>query len=262
MKNFTKKIIGSISQSGPIGDFIDKICVYYHKRHENLNYDSTLNGEDWMIQKLASMGINEIFFDVGANKGEWVEAALRYSPSSTVHCFEAVPETYRKLLTRIRESDRVIINNVGLSDKSETKLINYCPNQDGLSSLYTIVLPEQSSPVPVQLVESKSYCINKGIKSIDFLKIDTEGAEFSILKGFDDMLHPDKIKVIQFEYGFVNASIGILLKDFYELLESRGYVIGKLFPKHVRFRNYSVFEEDFFGPNYIATSPEISKSLV
>lgn len=76
------------------------------------------------------------------------------------------------------------------------------------------------------------------------------------------MLRPDKIRVIQFEYGFMNASIGVLLKDFYELLESRGYVVGKLFPQTVRFRKYSVFDEDFLGPNYIATSEDFSKKLI
>jgi hypothetical protein len=42
------------------------------------------------------------------------------------------------------------------------------------------------------------------------------------------------------------------LKDFYEFLEAYGYLIGKLYPYGVHFKNYSYDDEDFKGPNFIA----------
>jgi hypothetical protein len=42
------------------------------------------------------------------------------------------------------------------------------------------------------------------------------------------------------------------VKDAYELLEAKGYTVGKLYPDHVDFRAYKLKDEDFLGPNYVA----------
>ncbi len=57
---------------------------------------------------------------------------------------------------------------------------------------------------------------------------------------------------MQFEYGYLNISSHRLLYDFYNFFEPLGYIIGKVFPKTVEFREYKVKYEDFLGPNYIA----------
>jgi hypothetical protein len=36
------------------------------------------------------------------------------------------------------------------------------------------------------------------------------------------------------------------------LLNDLGYVVGKLYPNHVEFKDYALDDENFFGPNYIA----------
>jgi hypothetical protein len=43
-----------------------------------------------------------------------------------------------------------------------------------------------------------------------------------------------------------------LLRDFYQLLEPAGYLVGKIFPNGVDFRPYSPDDENFFGPNFLA----------
>jgi hypothetical protein len=52
-----------------------------------------------------------------------------------------------------------------------------------------------------------------------------------------------------------------LLKDFYDLFESRGYRLGKLYPDFVGFQKYRFEDEDFRGPNYVAASPEVAALL-
>jgi len=66
------------------------------------------------------------------------------------------------------------------------------------------------------------------------------------------MLDAGRIDVIQFEYGKVNIITHFLLRDFYEFLEPRGYLVGRLFPDFVDFRAYALEDEDFSGPNYVA----------
>ena len=89
-------------------------------------------------------------------------------------------------------------------------------------------------------------------KFIDFLKLDIEGAEYDALLGFENAFKDGIIKLVQFEYGFINISTKKLLIDYYTFFEANGYILGKVFPKNVEFRNYNVKHEDFIGPNFIA----------
>ena len=43
-----------------------------------------------------------------------------------------------------------------------------------------------------------------------------------------------------------------LLRDFYLLFAGYGYVVGKIYPDYVEFRDYDLGDEDFIGPNYLA----------
>jgi hypothetical protein len=73
-----------------------------------------------------------------------------------------------------------------------------------------------------------------------------------IIKGFSDLLRQGRINVIQFDYGLVNILNSMLLRMYYEHLGALGFVIGKIYPTYVDFRDYDLGDEDFRGPNYMA----------
>ena len=103
------------------------------------------------------------------------------------------------------------------------------------------------------LESGDSYCKRNNIKEIDILKIDVEGAEHLVLKGFSDMLSEGAIKAIQFEYGYTHADAKFLIKDFYKLLKGYDYLIGPLKPSGVLFMDFDYALNDFkSGPNYVA----------
>ena len=92
-----------------------------------------------------------------------------------------------------------------------------------------------------------------GIDHIDFLKLDVEGAEYLVLDGFKKAIEGDKIDMVQFEYGEINASTHNLLRDFHMFFTGKGYQIGKLLNNRVRFKTqYSYADENFLAANYIA----------
>ena len=88
------------------------------------------------------------------------------------------------------------------------------------------------------------------------MKLDLEGAEYEALKGFEESLRNKNIRVVQFEYGYMSISTKKLLIDYYELFYSYGYIVGKIFPKKVEFRDYNLKHENFIGSNYIAIARE------
>ena len=73
----------------------------------------------------------------------------------------------------------------------------------------------------LSIKKGKDYAIEKNIKSIDFLKIDTEGYELNVLQGFEDFL--ENVKIIQFEYGGTFLDNKKKLIDVIDYLKQRGF---------------------------------------
>ncbi len=106
--------------------------------------------------------------------------------------------------------------------------------------------------IEANVTTGDTYCRDNGIEEIDLLKIDTEGKELDVLRGFSELLGARHVRMVQFEYGLGSVYTKDLLRDFNEYFAARGYVVGKVFPRSVDFRPYTVADEDFIGPNYIA----------
>lgn len=213
-------------------------------------YDWHYNGENWLLNRLAVFRPS-VVFDVGANVGDWSALACTALPESQIHAFEIVEGTYAALRDRFAGSSGVVLNNFGLSDKSGTITMHLFDCSNLVTS--HVAYPHGSyREIVCRVRRGDEYMRDRGIKRIDFLKIDVEGAEHLVLHGFGSLFDAGQIDVIQFEYGKVNIITHFLLRDFYEFLESRGYSVGKLFSNHVDFRPYVLEDEDFFGPNYVA----------
>ena len=122
----------------------------------------------------------------------------------------------------------------------------------GLNSLHDYSHSGESVWKECPIHKGGDYVQEKGIETIDFLKIDTEGSENLVLEGFIDILKKGEVKVIQFEYGYINIISKFLLYDFYQFFNELRYTIGKVYPKRVEFKEYNLKDENFLGPNYVA----------
>ncbi|MGH7940521.1 MAG: FkbM family methyltransferase [Limisphaerales bacterium] len=243
---------------------IEYVGAKYHQIRENWDYDISYNGERWLVQTLAREKLLNVVFDVGANRGDWTAMALEASPEARVHCFEICPPMFQKLATRFADRNiarNIFLNPFGLSDSESEIKIHYFSRGDGGGALYDIMNRGNSEIVNAKVSRGGDYCERHHIRSIDLLKMDVEGSEHLVLRGFGDMIHPGAIPVIQFEYGMGSIVTKFLLKDFYEYFRSRGYKVGKLFPNSIRFREYRLQDENFLGPNYVAASPEMAQLL-
>jgi FkbM family methyltransferase len=227
----------------------------YVKSYKNLNYDMASNGEFYILHCLTKTGMSTIF-DVGANIGDYTSACLKMfrSDDVTIHAFEPVPATFEKLSANVT-SPRVRRNAMGLSNCRRMIEINYNPRDNGSSSIVAGELLHQGhwDKIQVQVMTGDEYCAENGVQSIDLLKIDVEGAENLVLEGFSGLMESEKISCIQFEFGMVNIFTKFLLKDFWDILNKRGFVLGPIMPRGVVFKDYNPRDEDFQGPcNYFA----------
>jgi FkbM family methyltransferase len=176
-----------------------------------------------------------VVFDVGSNIGELSMIFSKFVGSTgIVHAFEACQGTFEQSsgILNLAGKKNIILNHVALSDKNENiKLYIYGPEYSGWNTIADRPLKNygiDKTPVAEEYVEAitiDTYCENNGIRQIDLLKIDVEGAEYQVLKGARKMLANKQIKCIIFEYGQTTFDMGNRPADITNFLDSHGYKI-------------------------------------
>jgi FkbM family methyltransferase len=233
------------------------------KRYEGNSNKFDRNGEAWLLRAMAPLS-PRVVFDVGAHIGEWSQAARAALPEADIHAFELTPDTFETLRANVSDP-RVTLNPFGLSDADGTMTFkDYGDNSGGNSTVLRLVFQDRERGFTLregQLRAGSSYCAEHGIDRIDLMKIDVEGAESMVLRGFAPLLERQAIGVIQFEYGYAAGDMHMLMRDYYDLFEGWGYVVGPLKRTGVLFRPFEYRLNDFTsGPNYVAV-PAARKDL-
>ncbi len=234
-----------------------KACKSYVRSYEGYSYKFHKNGEARLFSQLSGRDMRTVF-DVGANVGEWSQIARSSFPHAAIHAFELSDTTYN-ILAKTASEHGFTANNFGLSEQDAE--IEYKDYGDG-STVNTIIVDADfhderlaANIKTAKVTTGDAYCAANGIEQIDLLKIDVEGAEHLVLRGFHRMLSEQRIGLVQFEYGFVNGDAHFLMKDFFRLFEDYGYVIGPLKPKGAIFGPFDYTLNNFkSGPNFVAVN--------
>lgn len=220
------------------------------------------SGEDYVVKYALSKltAKTPVVFDVGGNYGEytklWQGNMKIKSRSGKFHIFEPSNSAFGRLKQVFNQNSQVILNNFALSDAEGEAVLYSDFNGSGLASLanrdlgHAGVIMQDHQKISVKTLDS--YCWEKNISQIDFLKLDVEGFEFAVLKGGQKLLAGGHIKFIQFEFGGTDIDTRIFFKDFYKLLNEKYFVYRILKNGLKKIEKYSELEEIFLTTNYLA----------
>ena len=177
------------------------------------NCDPKTNGEERFYNSIKDK--ISVIFDVGCRTdSEFVNFA------GEVHYFDPVPEFIEILNKQEKLNSKPFVNNVGLGNNNET--LHYYPHyQSFYNRTVSCSLDDDKNKVPLNIIKGADYVAEKNIECVDFMKIDTEGYELNVLKGFEDFL--EKVQIIQFEYGGTFLDNKTKLYDVIEYLELKGF---------------------------------------
>jgi len=193
----------------------------------------------------------DVVFDVGANVGEWTRAALDGGAKS-VHAFEISPTTADELERRYADDRRVTVNRFGLSDEAGTVALRHFPEFPKLSTTTDYPWEVESTTIEVPVRVGDDYLKETGIDRIDYLKVDVEGADEQVLRGFRDAFTRGAIGAVQFEYTRMAIVTKYLLRDFYEDMTRYGFLVGRIHRRSVAFGPYDMGMETFVDSNWLA----------
>ncbi len=129
-----------------------------------------------------------VFLDVGANQGEYTLFAAKRLTKGTVIAFEPVDEIYEQLHRNIALNHFTNIKTLklGLSDTVGVlpiyEMQSTDANHEGLATLFQSELRGKVIQ-QIKLDTLDNVALQLNLQRLDFIKVDIEGAELTMLKG-------------------------------------------------------------------------------
>ena len=170
--------------------------------------------------------------DIGAHIGSFSILASKLANEGIVHSFEPMPDNYARLRENIALNDakNVKLHPLAVSDSIDVRTLSISPSHTGSHSFYPQIWRSEKpvKEVTVNTTTMKAFVESEGIDSIDFLKMDCEGAEYEILYSCPDEILA-RIRKISMEHHQVNGENAnpLALKKY---LENKGFsVVAKFY---------------------------------
>ncbi|HEX9198464.1 MAG TPA: FkbM family methyltransferase [Acidobacteriaceae bacterium] len=169
-----------------------------------------------------------VIFDVGANDGEYIEAARRVISHSDLHIFSFEPQysCFQALQSSYGDDPHVCLRQAALGKEVGTVDLFFSEAGSSSASLHRVETHAGSRSESVEMTTVDDVCQEKGLEYIDFLKIDTEGHEIDVLLGARLMVQAGRITAIQFEFGDTFLHTNYHFHDIFNMLS----------PSHTIFR--------------------------
>lgn len=149
-------------------EYSRKRFVYRVAESNELDYLANWSFEDFVC------------IDIGANIGYWSVFLSRRQGINSLHSFEPDPVSFEILKKNLDGVGNSFINNSALCDHSGMLDLYIDPNHSG-DNRPQQVLGRKYISVPALTMDE--YVSNKKLKKVDFIKIDVQGGERSVLTG-------------------------------------------------------------------------------
>jgi FkbM family methyltransferase len=184
-------------------------------------------------EKLASarqLILNKCDFvvDIGANNGQWISEVRVHGYKGDALCIEPLKKNYDILKSRNIDSTSTV--NCAVGNKNGYTFINKASN-DGLSSSILELSSYHKNAAPnIKFIGKEKVKISKLSKILKntkykniFVKIDTQGYEFEVLKSVNK-IDFNNIFAFEIETNLVSTYKNLtLIEDIIKFLRNKGY---------------------------------------
>ena len=192
---------------------------------EIINFGSYEPEETKVIRRIAKQ--MNTMLDIGSNIGWYSLMSAGINASATIHAFEPIPSTFKRLERNCRLNGfESIVNchNYGFSGQKGSFPFYFYPQGSGNASMQNLGERENVTIVDCELriLDSVLDWLNPS-KYIDFIKCDVEGNELFVLKGGKDLLAKHKPILLLELLRKWSAKFGYHPNEAISFLEELGY---------------------------------------
>lgn len=169
----------------------DGTCFHFPHQHRYAHY-MQVNGTEGLYARILSKYQDDtvrvpaggVVVEAGAHCGEFTAAAARLA--SRVYSFDPDPVVQKSLRLNTQQFDNVEIIQAALGD-ADGQAPFYLNTADADSSLLK-PSSDDAEEVMVPVITLSSFVEERKLSTIDFLKVEAEGAEPEILRGCGEAL--------------------------------------------------------------------------
>jgi FkbM family methyltransferase len=228
-----------------LGSFLKK-CLYIRRQ-----YIQTTTGHMFWIDPVSVFGLHllcegcyepqmtrllelvlrtsDIFIDIGGNEGYFTVIASLLAPGVQVHCVEPQSRLQPVLAENIRVNNvqSIVVHPVAISDVDDQIRLFLRPSTNtGASSMFRHWrLGATSETVPALRLDT--FFEKNSLDRVRLLKVDCEGAEYSVIRGAKRVLRRQAFDFIAMEYHPSICGIDHCVRADQEL-RAGGYVLTKV----------------------------------
>ena len=150
---------------------------------EILNFGSYEKKDSDMI--LSLLQDDSTFFDIGGNIGWYSMAASKVKKNIDIYVFEPIKKTYDSLVDNleINNCNNVKSYNFGLSNREDEIVFYFYEEGSGNASAAMLDETRANQQVKCHVQPLDKFFPSEGLKSLDFIKCDVEGAELLVFQG-------------------------------------------------------------------------------
>ncbi len=199
LNKFYKKFLNPITQ------FLIKVRNKFLPssiRKEAIRWNK--DGGDFALRYNYFLNENSIVFDIGGFKGDFASDLYARMPCK-IYIFEPVNEYYLTIKKRFKFNNMIEAFNFGLSNKTESKLIEI---KGESSSIFfnNFNNTNNDSKEKINLVDINDFIQEKNIFEIDLMKINIEGGEYNLIKRLLKKNKICNIKYLQVQFHYLNKN--------------------------------------------------------
>ena len=231
-------------------DLRQSMCLVYFF-HNGLPHE---RGTEVLLRKALRPG--DTFIDVGANVGFYTRmGSLIVGGGGRVIAFEPMPTALRLLRMNSADLSNVTVEAKALSDHEGVAKF-YIRGQGDTSSLSPGSSAQQVQ-VEVTTLDNSLFREESHVERVDFIKIDVEGLELSVLRGATNTISKHQ-PIVYFEFLPEYAKhLGFAFEDFAKFFNEFNYTL--------HWTNHDANRGEVFSAqvsNYITALPARKRGLV
>jgi len=163
----------------------------------------------------------DVFVDIGAHIGYYtVMAAEIVGKEGKVYAFEPASKNYEILVKNVEGMENVLTFNLAASSKSGVASLYLNPENSGDNRVNSPQKYFQEEKITTVILDD----FMRGVERVDFVKIDVQGHELSVLEGMKGIIERFRGLKIIIEYSPVHLSLqGVNPKNLLKVLIEHGF---------------------------------------
>lgn len=152
--------------------------------------------------------------DIGANVGQFAQAARAVFPYAKVYSFEPIPKCFVQLEKQMKNDDKFQALNIGLGASNGSMLFEY--NQYSPSSSFLKMTNTHTNAFPhtakVENIEVRIERLDAVVGRLDIqqpllIKLDVQGYENQVLEGGGETFRKAKVVIIETSFTTLYANL-------------------------------------------------------